>query len=671
MSKSAFVRIASLVTAGAVVIAGCEVPVVSRIGQPAPEPTIAARTSASESRPEVQVRRGTIQDSIKVLGRVVSSQEADLYFKTTNRLRGIFIETGQEVKAGQVLAEQETGDLLTRIGKAKATVENSQITLEKTRAKAVLDETGDVSTSLRVAEINLDQARMQFEKLQSGAPDAEVKSTEASVVQALANLEKARVDLATKEAQLAAKQADLAYKTAGPSPEALAASQAEVETRRVALEKAQAGPRPEDIQQAEIRLDQASTKLAQLRDGPAVKQEDLGNAEIALRAAEIRLEQARSTTTGSQAQREADTRTAELNVEKARLALDALRNQTTNPWDIRQAELDVARSENDLAKLRAPLPFDAQTAKIQFDLAVAKLEALQRGPTEQELAQLNNEIGSLQLAVESARLSIPSAEAAIAAAQARMESVLRGATDFDLREQQSKVEKAQLDFEKARTQLDIERQKLAASQAASNFDLQAQERDLRRAQLDLDQLEANYNDARIVAPFDGKITKVNGKPGDNVQAFAPVISISSPANLLVNVQIAEADMPKLAIGQRALLSLDAFPGQSLNGTVITLPSTIVTQQGVVADKNTKIAVDWTRPGAQIGMNTRVQIIVQKKDDVLLIPTGAIRTVGRRRFVEYMDGNVKRSRNVEVGISTDVETEIVSGLDEGMSILAGT
>jgi hypothetical protein len=37
----------------------------------------------------------------------------------------------------------------------------------------------------------------------------------------------------------------------------------------------------------------------------------------------------------------------------------------------------------------------------------------------------------------------------------------------------------------------------------------------------------------------------------------------------------------------------------------------------------------------------------------------------------MDGNVKRSRNIEVGIVTDVDTEVISGLEEGMTILAGT
>lgn len=664
-------RSAAAFLAGAVILSGCEMPIGSRGPGVAAEPTIAPRTSTSQSRPEATVRRGTIQDSIKVIGRIISSQEADLYFKTTNRLRGIFIETGQEVKAGQVLAEQETGDLLTRIGKAKATLENAQITFDKARARGVLDETQDEGAALEVAQINLDQAQLQLEKLQLGPLDADVKSAEASIAQAVASLEKARLDLATKEAQLAAKRADLDFKLAGPSPDALAAAQADVETKRIALDRASQGARPEDIAQAEIKVAQARTRLAQLRDAPPVKAEDIANAELAVRAAEIKLEQTRATTSGTPAQREADVRTAELNVEIARNKLLALQNQQTSAWDVRLAEQTVLSAENDLAKLRAPSPFDAQTAKVAYDLSVTKLEALTRGPSDQDLAQLRSEIGALQLAVESARLAVPSSDAAVAAAQARLEATLRGATEFDLRDQQSKIEKAQLDVEKARAALEIERQKLTASRATANFDQMALQKDVEKAQLDLNQLEANFADARIVAPFDGKITKVNGKSGDNVQAFNPVISISSPSNLLINAQINESDMPKLAVGQRALISLDAFPGQTLNGTVQTLPSSVVTQQGVVADKNTKIQVEWTRPGAQLGMNARVQIIVQKKDDVLLIPTQAIRTVGRRRFVEYMDGNVKRSRNIEIGISTDVETEVVSGLDEGMSILAGT
>ena len=54
----------------------------------------------------------------------------------------------------------------------------------------------------------------------------------------------------------------------------------------------------------------------------------------------------------------------------------------------------------------------------------------------------------------------------------------------------------------------------------------------------------------------------------------------------------------------------------------------------------------------------------------MVPNGAVRTVGKRRFVEYMDGDIKRSRNVETGIGTESDTEITSGLTEGLVILAG-
>jgi HlyD family secretion protein len=671
-SRPSLLVAGSLVSLAALVAAGCDVPVVTRGGPaPAAQPTVMARTSTSQSRPTVDVRRGTITDSIKVLGRVISSQEADLYFKRTARLRGIFVESGQQVKAGQLLAEQETGDLLTNIGKARASVENAQIKLDQARAKGVVDETSDEAVAVDVAQLNAEQARLALEKLRAGPQEADVKTAEAAVIKAVSDLEKARVDLAQKESELAAKRADLAAKLAGPAPTDLAAAQAAVDTARIKLQQVQAGPRPEEVQAAELKLDQARTKLAQLRDAPPVRLEDIENAELVVKVAETKLDQARADTAGTPAQREARVRAAELDLEVAKNKLSALRNQQVSPWDVRLAEQAVAAAENDLAKLRNPAPFDARTAQVNYDLAVAKLQQLQQGPLEEDLAGLRGQIASLEIAVESARLVIPSAEAAVAAAQASLDAKLRGATEFEIREQESKLEKALLDVETARARVGIERAKLGASRAATTFDLQVLQKDVEKAQLDLEQLQQTYEDSRIVAPFDGKITKINGKPGDNVQAFNPVISISSPAQLLVQAQINEADMPKLAVGQRALITLDAMPGVVINGTVRDLPSTIVTQQGVVADKNTKIVVDWPRPGAEIGMLTRVQIIVQKKDDVLIVPTNAIRTVGKRRFVEYMDGSVKRSRNVEIGISTDVDTEIVSGLDEGMQILAGT
>jgi multidrug efflux pump subunit AcrA (membrane-fusion protein) len=265
-----------LTAAGAVVISACDAGVLPRMGGgpaagPAPEPTIAAQTSSQASRPTVAVRKGTITDSIKVLGRVISSQEADLYFKTTNRLRGIFTETGQQVKAGDILAELETGDLNTRIGQQQATLENAQLKLEQSRAKAVVDDSALDSEAINAARINLDQTRLALEKVQSGTVEADLKAAEAGTIQAQSNLEKARGDLAAKESDLAAKRADLQFKQAGPSPADLAKAQADVQAAQIKLQQANNPPRPEDIQAAQLKLEQSRTKLAQLRDTPPVK----------------------------------------------------------------------------------------------------------------------------------------------------------------------------------------------------------------------------------------------------------------------------------------------------------------------------------------------------------------------------------------------------------------
>jgi predicted outer membrane protein len=397
----------------------------------------------------------------------------------------------------------------------------------------------------------------------------------------------------------------------------------------------------------------------------------LANAELTVRSAEVTADRVRADATGTNAQREAAVRIADIDVERARNTLKKLRAQVVNPWDLRLAEQDVMGAENAVARAKVTTPFEQQAAKIALESAKLRLVQMQAGPTEQDLAPIQNQIDALVVAIDAAKVAIPSAEAALRAAESRLAAVRRGPTEFDMKDAENRVEQATVAVELAKARLDAKRQSLESSRTALAYDLQSLERVHVRAELDLAQLEANYNDARILAPFDGKIVKTNGKPGDGVNAFNPVVSISSPAQLLVRSEVNESDMAKLAVGQKALIALDVFPGTVMNATVRDLPSTIVTQQGVVADKSTKLVVEWSRPGADIGMLARVQIVVQQRQDVLIVPTAAIRTVGKRRFIEYMDGTVKRSRNVEIGISTEQDTEIVSGVEEGLAILAGT
>ena len=118
------------------------------------------------------------------------------------------------------------------------------------------------------------------------------------------------------------------------------------------------------------------------------------------------------------------------------------------------------------------------------------------------------------------------------------------------------------------------------------------------------------------------------------------------------------------------LTLDAFASEELTGIITKLPTSLVTTQGIIQDRSIRIEVVWPKAGAEIGMLARVTITVQHKENVLKVPIESVKRSGRRTFVEFMDGDIKRAKNVEIGIQTETEVEILSGLEEGFVILQG-
>ncbi|HXI16228.1 MAG TPA: efflux RND transporter periplasmic adaptor subunit, partial [Chloroflexota bacterium] len=195
-------------------------------------------------------------------------------------------------------------------------------------------------------------------------------------------------------------------------------------------------------------------------------------------------------------------------------------------------------------------------------------------------------------------------------------------------------------------------------------------RGLEQSQLDVNNYESQTGDVKIVAPFAGRVTRVAARPGDTVNAFMPLFNVSSLAGLTVKADIPDSDLERISTGMKAELTMDAFPNQTLTGTITSLPDLVVGSQGQAPDRSTRVDVSWPGPGAEMGMLARVQVTLLIKRDVLMVPNGAVRVVGKRKFVEYMDNDIKRSRNVETGISTESDTEVISGLQEGMVILAG-
>jgi multidrug efflux pump subunit AcrA (membrane-fusion protein) len=68
------------------------------------------------------------------------------------------------------------------------------------------------------------------------------------------------------------------------------------------------------------------------------------------------------------------------------------------------------------------------------------------------------------------------------------------------------------------------------------------------------------------------------------------------------------------------------------------------------------------------MTANVEIITARKDSALLVPTDAVVRKKGGRFVTVADGLVRKDEKVEVGLSNGTQTEIVSGLAEGQTIV---
>jgi HlyD family secretion protein len=268
-------------------------------------------------------------------------------------------------------------------------------------------------------------------------------------------------------------------------------------------------------------------------------------------------------------------------------------------------------------------------------------------------------------ALTTAQQQVLKAGDALANAQADLQAAQTLPKGYDYRDEELAVEQSKLALTKAEAEY-------AAKLKPGNEDTQLSllQNAVDQAEAALADLKSQQTGSKLVAPFDGKVTALNGRPGEQVAEYQTLLTVSDPSELQVRGDLMEGDLQKIAIGQRAEISVDWLPGQILQGTVVGVPSKSSSNSNGPVDSSVRIKVDWPERPPQIDSYVQASIVVREKQGVLKVPATAVRTVGRRTFVEYMDGKLRRSANVELGIVTEREAEVISGLQEGQVILAG-
>jgi len=183
---------------------------------------------------------------------------------------------------------------------------------------------------------------------------------------------------------------------------------------------------------------------------------------------------------------------------------------------------------------------------------------------------------------------------------------------------------------------------------------------------------------KVTAPIDGTVNAVNVKNGDdlsrlsgNSDSQAPII-IGDLGTLKAEVQVNEVDIPNVTQGQKVLLKFSAIEGLELSGKVEKIDALGAITSGVVT-YNVLIDFDELDSRIKPQMSVSASIITAVKENVLLVPSGAVKTKNGNNYVEILKDRqaVPVQKDVKIGSSNNTNTEILNGINSGDKVVTQT
>jgi len=292
--------------------------------------------------------------------------------------------------------------------------------------------------------------------------------------------------------------------------------------------------------------------------------------------------------------------------------------------------------------------------------------------------------------------AVTNAQAQLTAAETKLNSVLTVLTSEEWLIKENEVT--------------IARGRLADAQTAVNdahvavADAEISLNDARRAEA---KAKKAYDDAlatslNITAPFDGFISKVNVKGGDEVNKGTIAVQIVDPTKFEVEIMVNQMDIFQVKQDGEARVAADALPGVQLPAKITHISPTAAVQSGVV-NYSVKVEISSTTPlpGAATsapsvsaptgtqgrggpsagqrsvsqsvqlkeGLSVTVSIVVAERNDIILVPSRAITREGMTSYVQVQKGaKTTEKRAIKTGISNGSYTEVLEGLNEGETII---
>jgi RND family efflux transporter MFP subunit len=199
-----------------------------------------------------------------------------------------------------------------------------------------------------------------------------------------------------------------------------------------------------------------------------------------------------------------------------------------------------------------------------------------------------------------------------------------------------------------------------------------------RSQVDLDQtvLDVEIQNevirlANLNSPISGVVTKATPtSPGINVGPTTASYQIVNPDTVYFSANVNEVDVPRLTSSTPVEIELTAFPDEILHESIQSIGfSSVITSSGGTAYKVEISLPDNKGMKYRLGMNGDVTFILDKKENVLLVPGTAVVESDSKSYVWVVtEENKAHKQEVKTGTSSIEETEIIEGLADGQKVI---
>ncbi|NLM76874.1 MAG: hypothetical protein GX173_02165, partial [Ruminococcaceae bacterium] len=163
----------------------------------------------------------------------------------------------------------------------------------------------------------------------------------------------------------------------------------------------------------------------------------------------------------------------------------------------------------------------------------------------------------------------------------------------------------------------------------------------------------------------GEVTYIiSTSVGENVNAYQIVTRIADLTELVLVTTNEKAS--ELPIGAEVEVE---YQKKLLKGEVVANPSTLFNDPDERLRSAAIIKMEDGLPDdAKLGSSAYINYVQDVREDVIMLPRRQINLMSGRRYVNVLEDGVRVEKDVEIGLMTDTEAEIVKGLDEGDLII---